>query len=120
MDKLHISRMAQIITLFLGVLFIPMIMYTSFVYGTIWSVALALWAFDFELKYLSDNRVVDLVGCALLIGLAIQVKNNVLIMMIAMIIYGLICSIKDIRSIKRSLLLVIIICVSFIAFSKAP
>ena len=120
MDKLHISRMAQIITLFLGVLFIPMIMYTSFVYGTIWSVALALWAFDFELKYLSDNKVVDLVGCALLIGVAIQVKNNVLIMMIAMIIYGLICSIKDIRSIKRSLLLLIIICVSFIAFSKAP
>ncbi|SFI32265.1 hypothetical protein SAMN04487830_14212 [Pseudobutyrivibrio sp. OR37] len=45
MDKLRISRMVQIITLFLGVLFIPMIMYTSFVYGTIWSVALALWAF---------------------------------------------------------------------------
>ena len=120
MDKMGASRLSQIITLILGILFIPLIMYTSFVYGTIWSVALALWAFDYEIKYLNDNRLRDLVCCALLIGLAIQVKNNVLIMMIAMIIYGLIYSIKDLRTLKYSLLLVIIICVSFLAFSKAP
>lgn len=120
MDKMGASRLSQIITLILGVLFIPLIMYTSFVYGTIWSVALALWAFDYEIKYLNDNRLRNLVCCALLIGLAIQVKNNVLIMMIAMIIYGLIYSIKDFGTLKYSLLLVIIICVSFLAFSKGP
>lgn len=120
MDKMHVSRLAQIITLLMGVLFVPMIMYTSFVYGTIWSVALALWAFDFEIKYLDGNRVFDLICCALLIGVAVQVKNNVLILMIAMVIYGLVCATKDYRTLKRSVLLVLIIAVSFVAFSKVP
>lgn len=79
----------------MGALFIPLIMYTSFVYGTIWSVALALLAFDYEIKYLNDNRLADLILSVALIGLAIQVKNNVLIMMIAMIIYGIVYAITD-------------------------
>lgn len=120
MDKMHVSRLSQIITLVLGVLFVPMIMYTSFVYGTIWSVALALWAFDFEIRYLDDNRVFNLVCCALLIGVAVQVKNNVLIMMIAMVIYGLVYATKNFRALKRSVLLVLIIAVSFVAFSRVP
>ena len=118
MDKMHISRLAQIITLLLGVLFIPMIMYTSFVYGTIWSVALALWAFDCELKYLNDNKAIDLIYSAFLIGLAIQIKNNVLIMMIAMVIYGLVCATNDNNLLKRSVLLALIIGVSFVGFSN--
>ena len=118
MDKMHVSRLSQIITLVLGVLFVPMIMYTSFVYGTIWSVALALWAFDNEIKYLEDNRLLDLICCALLIGVAVQVKNNVLIMMIAMVIYGLVCVTKDNKWLKRSVLLVLIIGISFVGFSN--
>lgn len=120
MDKMHISRLAQIITLLMGVLFVPMIMYTSFVYGTIWSVALALWAFEYEIKYLDDNRVRNLICCVLLIGVAVQVKNNVLIMMIAMVIYCLVYVTKDIRILKRSVLLILIIGVSFVAFSRVP
>ena len=118
--KCGCSKMVQLSTLICGIVFIPFHMYAAFVYGTIWSVALAFAAVDAQLRFIKGNRWIDLVLCAVLIGIAYEVKNNVIIILIAMIIYGCTLFIKDFKTLIRGIAICLGICLSFVFFNKLP
>ncbi len=120
LEQLGFERLVQILTLVCGVIFIPFIMYTAFVYGNIWSITLAITAFDSELRYLQTYNWRRLIWSVVLISVAYQVKNNVLIILIAMIIYALVVSLKNKKSILRGAAYVIVCCIVFAVISKIP
>ena len=90
LEETGVSRITQVMTLFSGLVFFPLIMYTSFVYGTIWHVTLSLLAFHSVLKYLKDYKWWRVILSSVYLALAIQVKNNALIFLVAIVIYILI------------------------------
>ncbi|SFH98687.1 hypothetical protein SAMN04487830_1162 [Pseudobutyrivibrio sp. OR37] len=120
LELLGFERMVQILTLFCGIIFIPFIMYTAFVYGNIWSIALAIAAFDSELRFLQNHKWSQMILSAVLIGVAYQVKNNVLIILLAMMTYALVVSMKDKDSFFRGVVYVIACCIVFFMISKLP
>lgn len=71
------------------VLFFPLGMYVTFVYGTIWSLALALAAMRQELLYFHAQKSGRLAAMGLLIGLAVFLKANSMIFLIAMALAAL-------------------------------
>lgn len=119
-DDLGASKLAQVGILLSGILFFPFIMYASFVYGTVWSLTLAVMAAHAELKFFDDYKIRHLIWCAFSMGLAYQVKNNVLIMFIAMIIYGIMRILKDKEHLIKGLVLIATICVTVLVFDVTP
>lgn len=65
-------------------LFYPLQMYVTFVYGTIWSYALALAAMRHELIYLKNGRPGHLAAMSILIFLSVFLKSNSMILLIAL------------------------------------
>ncbi len=120
LELLGFDRLVQILTLVCGIIFIPFIMYTAFVYGNIWSMALAIAAFDSELRFLQTHSWRRLSLSVLFVSVAYQVKNNVLIILIAMIIYALVISLKDKDSFLRGIVYVVTCCIIFVVISKIP
>nr|MCR4674808.1 hypothetical protein [Lachnospiraceae bacterium] len=120
MEQFGCSRISQVITLSQGIVFFPLIMYTSFVYGNICSIALAAAAFYFELLFLKGQKWQHMVVSAGLIAVAIQVKNNVLIIMIAMIIYAFIMSVKEKQLFIKGLVFIFATGIAFFIFNKLP
>ena len=120
MGLFEASRLSQVVTLMSGMLFLPFIMYTSFVYGTIWSIALAVFAFDSEVRFLRTHSLVRALISIIAIGFGFQVKNNVLIIFIGMIIYGIVMSLKDKASILRGLAFVLSLSLSMLVFEWTP
>lgn len=80
------SRKVQLGTLILGILFFPLTMYTSFVYGNLIGLALGMAAIRKELLFLKKPHWKTALWAALHISLAVFVKNNYLIFLIAMVI----------------------------------
>ncbi len=115
MDYWKISKTSQILTLLLGILFTPFIMYTTFAYGTILSIAFAIAAFDSEMRFFSEGKPIRLILSVLLMVLAYQIKNNVLIITIAMAIYAVIMSLQNKQLIKRGIAFIILLFATFIA-----
>lgn len=119
-DAWGASRLAQVGILFCGIIFFPFIMYASFVYGTVWSLTLSVFAVHAELKFFDDYKLRHLLCCAFAMGFAYQVKNNVLIIFIAMVIYGIICLLKDKKHIVKGVVLIVSICLSVLIFDITP
>lgn len=72
--------------------FLPMILYTTFIYGDIYGLCLSVAAIYFQLKYFYDRKYRWMLLSVLCISLAVQLKMNYLIMAIAMaglIVYDL-------------------------------
>ena len=117
--ELHaISRITQLGTLMCGILFFPMIMYTSFVYGNIWSVTLGVLAFDAECKFINDYKLWRIPLCAAYIALAVQVKNNAWILFIALEIYSAVFLFKDKKKILRSAAMIVAVFIVAFYFVK--
>lgn len=70
-------------------LFYPLQMYVTFVYGTIWSYALALAAMRHELLFLKNGKAGSLALMSILIFLSVFLKSNSMILLIAMCIASL-------------------------------
>ena len=107
---LGMKRSAQLMVILLAILFIPLTMYTSFVYGTILGLACSLEALSREMKYFQDRRKKDLLLSALLIALAIQLKSNYLIFLIGMVIYGVLEGIKEKKLCTFAVPVLLIVC----------
>lgn len=101
------GKISQLVTLIFGVIFLPFNFYTTFVYGTITSFALALFAIKHELLYFSNFKWKEVLLSSIAITLSIVLKNNSLIIMIAMIIYAMIKLIDTYKS--RTVILIILI-----------
>lgn len=112
----HMKRSVQLMVIATAILFIPLTMYTSFVYGNILGLAFALEALSREMKYFSEKKKTDILLSAVLIAIAVQLKSNYLIFGIGMVIYGVMSWIrqKKLRMIAIPVLLIIVIfCSSF-------
>lgn len=86
----HCGRtpMTQLVVIALEILFFPLTMYSSFIYGNVLGLACSLWAIEKELLFFEKKKKSSLVAASFLITLAIQLKANYLIFLIAMIIYA--------------------------------
>lgn len=71
----------------LCMLFLPCVFYTTFVYGTLIGLALAMTAFKYMLCYIEDKKKSHAIASVVCIFFAIVVKQNYLIFAIAMILY---------------------------------
>ncbi len=114
---LEMKRSAQLMVIGSAILFIPLTMYTSFVYGNIPGLAFALEALSREMKFFSEKKKTDIILSAILIAFAVQLKSNYLIFLIGMVIYGVMVGIqqKNARMFAVPVLLIIGILCSSIA-----
>lgn len=83
-----INKRCQLAILFFGIFFLPLTLYTTFVYGTLISLALALKAVKHELTFFQNWKWCDLLLAACSITFSIMFKSNSLIFMIAMMFYA--------------------------------
>lgn len=93
-----------------GLLMLPLLFYTSFLYGNLIGLCLGLWAMYFELKYVENHKVRDLVLAVLLIVAASAVKNNYLIFLVAIVLHALAEALRQ-KQARNALLAVLVIAV---------
>lgn len=66
--------------------FIPISMYITFVYGNLLGLALSCLAILFQLKYFKEEKKIYILGAVLFSTIAVLIKSNYLINLVAMII----------------------------------
>lgn len=71
----------------MGLLFLPYLLYASFLYGTVVGMAFAVLSFYMMFLYEQNPKVHYLLICGLSMGIATVVKSNYMIFMIAEVIY---------------------------------
>lgn len=108
--KLGANSFEQLMTMFSGLLTLPLLFYTSFQYGNLLGLSLALAAMYFELQYLEQHRVHDLVCTVVLIVLASAVKNNYLIFLVAIVLHALAEALRK-KQVRNALLAVAVVAV---------
>lgn len=89
--------------------FIPILLYTTFVYGNLLSFAAAMAAVYLEFSFFDNEKISHAVFSAILISLAIILKSNSLIIFCAMLIYGLCKLVFKTNRIKVSLYILMLI-----------
>ncbi len=105
-----LKRTIQLAVIMVCMLFFPLTMYSSFVYGNVLGLSFALAAIEKEMVYFNKKRKVDLLFSGLLIALAIQLKSNYLIFLIGMVLYAGVELIKE-KKLRWILVpLVLIVC----------
>ncbi|SHJ45660.1 glycosyltransferase family protein [Pseudobutyrivibrio xylanivorans] len=119
-EKLGGSRFSQICTLGCGIIFYPLIMYASFVYGNIWHVTLALISFDALVDYFDTKKSLCLAKCALAIGLSYVVKSSGILFFVALVIYAIVRGAIEKTKFYKVLLAIVIMCVSLGIFATVP
>ena len=101
-----------------GLVFFPLILYCSYIYGTILGIAFSVLALRSECRFLQRGRFRDAWLSAGFILFAMLIKSNFMIYMIGMIIYALV---ELIRHRKPAIIVfVFLICISGLFVSFAP
>ena len=108
--KLGATPFEKLMTLLAGLFTLPLLFYTSFQYGNLLGLALALGAMYFELNYIEHHRVRDLVLTVLLIVVASAVKNNYLIFLVAIVLHALAEALRK-KQVRGALLAVLVVAV---------
>lgn len=108
--KLGAQPFERLLTLLSGLLMLPLLFYTSFQYGNLIGLALAMGAMYFELNYMEQHRVRDLVLTVLLVVCASAVKNNYLIFLVAIVLHALAEALRK-KQVRNALLAVLVIVV---------
>jgi len=108
----------QLAVILLFILFTPLSLYISFIYGTIPGLLLALIAIRYEFKYFSDGKLTHALVSAFCIAFAAMLKSNYLIFMVAMLLYAFV-EILRVKKYRRSVLIVFI-AVFYLAQAKIP
>lgn len=79
-------RIQQLAILCIGILFYPPLMYCSFIYGNVCGLAFSVMAIKKELDFFETGKWKDLLLAVLSMTLAVVIKSNSMVFMIAMII----------------------------------
>ena len=108
--KLGATPFEKLLTLLAGLFTLPLLFYTSFQYGNLLGLALALGAMYFELNYIRQHKVWDLVLTVLLIVIASAVKNNYLIFLVAIVLHALAEALRK-KQVRGALLAVLVVAV---------
>lgn len=109
---LGMNKICQLVILAFGIIFLPLSLYTTFVYGTIIAFALALMAVKYELLYFNNYKWKEVLISSVAITLSVMLKSNSLIFMIAMIIYALL-KLARIHKIRAAMPVVLMLFVYF-------
>ena len=107
---------------FMGILFLPYLLYATFLYGTVVGMAFALLSFYMMLRYEQNPKIQYLLLCGLSMGIATVVKSNYMIFMIAEVIYLLLKFMSDIKEgLKLNLpkLVLIIVLLGFFILGRS-
>lgn len=89
------GKLSRLVLCFLGILFLPPVLYVTFVYGTMPGLALSLTAIAAQMRFLEKYRVRDMLLASGLIAAAVMLKSNYLIFFIGMFIYALARMVRD-------------------------
>ncbi|MBR3645859.1 MAG: hypothetical protein IKN54_05525, partial [Lachnospiraceae bacterium] len=89
-ENLGFKRIHQLLMTLIGILFLPLIFYSTFIYGTLPGLMLSLIAIKREIMYFHDYKIKNIIICALTIALSIMCKNNYLIVFIAVLLYAVV------------------------------
>lgn len=87
-DILGFKKIHQLVISVFGILFLPLIFYSTFVYGTILGLLCSLIAIKHEISFFKTFNVKDIIITAITIALAIMFKNNYLIIFVAIVLYA--------------------------------
>lgn len=86
LERLGAGRLQQLAVVVVGLAFFPLIQYATFVYGTLWGLALATLAMRFELDFFSTRQIRCAVCSAVAMAMALMCKENYRIFLIAMVL----------------------------------
>ncbi|MCM1237533.1 MAG: glycosyltransferase family 39 protein [Ruminococcus flavefaciens] len=109
-------RFLQAGTAMLGVLFLPYLLYATFLYGTVVGMAFALFSFYMILLYEKSPRTSYLIISGMSMGIATVTKSNYVIFMIAALIYLFLKFIQNKTSGTRKVSELILIAVLILCF----
>ena len=82
------SRRGQLLVAASGLIFFPLTMYTSLIYGNILGEAFALAAIQRELLYFRDGKKRHALLSAVWIALSVMMKQNYMVFLIGMVLYA--------------------------------
>ncbi|SFO21836.1 hypothetical protein SAMN04487831_11261 [Pseudobutyrivibrio sp. UC1225] len=119
-DKFGGSRFSQVCTLACGIIFYPLIMYASFVYGNIWHVTLALIAFDAEVDYFETHKWTHILKCAVALGLSYMVKSSAVIFFVALVIFAIVKGAMDKTKVYKIFVVILAMFLSLGIFAVVP
>lgn len=94
--------------------FIPLLFYVTYIYGTILGVCLSLLAIYYEIKYVKYRKIANILCAGVFISLAIMLKTNSMIMLVAMLIFLVYDMIMEKEKIRTALALIILISVQIL------
>ena len=97
------GRSTQLAVIGIGFLFYPLIIYSCYIYGTLGGLALGVAAMDMELKYFINGKRRNAIACIVFIMLAIIIKTNYSIFLIALVICAFIEVIRN-KQLKQLIL----------------
>lgn len=107
--KTGLKHTGQLLVLALGILFLPLVLYCSFVYGNLLGLAFALTAIKYEMVYFEEGKKRHAAIAVAAIMISVLLKSNYLIFLVAMCIYAFLefLSCKKIRTLAFLLLMVL-------------
>ncbi len=106
-------RSVQLLTIVVGILFFPLIMYCSFVYGNIMGLAFSALAIRLEIVYFQKHQVRYALCSGGAVLLALLFKSNYLVFFVGMVIYAFVEIISQ-KKVKLLLLPLFFVVVFFI------
>lgn len=109
-ERLGANYTQRLLTEGCGLLTLPLLFYTSFLYGNLIGLCLGLWAMWFELKYMEEQHVRDLLLSVLLIVAAFAIKNNYLIFLVAIVLHALAEALRQ-KQVRNALLALLVVAV---------
>lgn len=104
-ERLFAERRVTFLTIVFLALCLQPMLYTSFLYGSLPGLAAMLWAFVLLLGFLRNGRRINIVFVALLCALAVTLKRNYWIPVLALCIVLLISLLRRFRAAKLACLL---------------
>ncbi len=116
--QLFKEEMLARLSVLLCVLFLPLLFYTCFVYGTMIGLAASTFSFYFAMRYMETNANRYGIFCALLAGFSVQIKKNYLIVVVALLLMLILYSIC--KKHLRTLIYVSLIVVCYLFFTIMP
>lgn len=103
---LELPQICRTCILLFGALYLPVLFYSTFVYGNIIAQMLVLVSLKYEMVFLKKPQLKYAFVSALFLSLSIAIKENNLIFAIAMIIYAIIKFLEK----KETKILLLIVC----------
>ena len=122
-ETMHVCDCGRILIVASGILFVPYCIYAMFVYGTVLGFVFALAAIKYEIRFLQDKKIANVIFSALFILISLVIKSNYLIFFIGMLMTAIVSLLLDERN-KRNIGIysayILLILGAYLFATKAP